>query len=163
MACLPYASCCVASYAYCLCVASYALRFVEALRRVAFRFASALRCDVASAFRFVLRCVLYCVEGVSRIALRFVEALRVACCVLRFILYCVEVVALCRVSCFVFRVSFRARCFVAMLRCFVSSLCIAFRHSVLRRCVAMSSFVVVRFVVACCAVLIYYNPIGHFP
>ena len=82
MARLPYASCCVASYAYCLCVASYALRFVEALRRVAFRFASALRCDVASAFRFVLRCVLrcvaYCVEGVSRIALRFVEALRVA-------------------------------------------------------------------------------------
>ena len=82
---------------------------------------------------------------------------------LRFILYCVEVVALCRVSCFVFRVLFRARYFVAMLRCFVSSLCIAFRHSVLRRCVAMSSFVVVRFVVACCAVLIYYNPIGHFP
>lgn len=61
MACLPYASYCVASYAYCLCVASYALRFVEALRRVAFHFASALRCDVASAFRFILRCVLYCV------------------------------------------------------------------------------------------------------
>ena len=80
---------------------------------------------------------------------------------LRFILYCVEVVALCRVSCFVQGEVFR--CDVAMLRCFVSSLCIAFRHSVLRRCVAMSSFVVVRFVVACCAVLIYYNPIGHFP
>ena len=61
MACLPYASYCVASYAYCLFVASYALRFVEALRRVAFHFASALRCDVASAFRFILRCVLYCV------------------------------------------------------------------------------------------------------
>ena len=38
--------------------------------RIVFRF--------ASAFRFVLRCVAYCVEGVSRIALRFVEALRVA-------------------------------------------------------------------------------------
>ena len=93
----------------------------------------------------------------SRIALR-VSSRR---CVLRFILYCVEVVALCRVSCFVQGEVFR--CDVAMLRCFVSSLCIAFRHSVLRRCVAMSSFVVVRFVVACCAVLIYYNPIGHFP
>ena len=58
------------------------LRRCVVLRRrmlcVVFRFVSALRCDVASAFRFVLRCISYCVESVSRIALRFVEALRVA-------------------------------------------------------------------------------------
>lgn len=130
MACLPYASRCVVCVLLMrcvVCVASYALRFIEALRRVAFRFASALRCDVASAFRSILRRVSYCVQGVSRIALR-VSLRR---CVLRFISYCVEVVALYCVSCFVFRsgrgVSLRC-CDVAFRRC------------------------VLRFVVVCCVV-----------
>ena len=124
MACLPYASCCVASYAYCLCVASccVSLRRCVVLRRrmlrIVFRFASAFR----FALRCVLRCVAYCVEGVSRIALRFVEALRVACCVsfciaLRW-LRCVVF----RVSCFVQGEVFR--CDVAMFR-FVVVYCVS--------------------------------------
>lgn len=54
----------------------------------------------------------------SRIALR-VSSRR---CVLRFILYCVEVVALCRVSCFVQGEVFR--CDVAMFR-FVVVYCVS--------------------------------------
>ena len=69
MACLPYASYCVASYAYCLCVASYALRRMRcvSLRRcVVLRFISLVRCVAMLLVRFGLYCVAFC------IALRFV-------------------------------------------------------------------------------------------
>ena len=112
-----------------------------------------MRCVVASAFRFVLRCVSYCV-------LRFISYCVAYCVSFRIALR----IAL-RIACFFLRFVFRSGQGVS-LRCFVSSLCIAFRHSVLRRCVAMLSFVVVRFVVG----LIYYPPVSiirhprkHYP